>query len=84
MDNLDQDIINELQNDSRQPFRVIAKKLGVRTQTVILRYNKLKEKGIIKACTISVNTSKLGFEGLASLLITSSNKEVRSSDLRGK
>ena len=51
------------------------KKGGVRTQTVIGRYNKLKEKGIIRACTISINTNKIEYEGIASLLISSHNKE---------
>ena len=79
MDELDYKIIEELQKDSRQPFRSIAKKLGVRTQTVIGRYNKLKKNGIIMACTISINTNKIGYEGLASLLISSHNKKSTTS-----
>jgi DNA-binding Lrp family transcriptional regulator len=81
MDKIDNKIIEELKQDSRKTFTSIAKNLGVKTQTVIVRYNKLKEKGIILACTISVDPAKLGYEGLASLLINTKREEKTNSTL---
>ncbi|MEM2107866.1 MAG: Lrp/AsnC family transcriptional regulator [Candidatus Bathyarchaeia archaeon] len=69
MDNLDQQIIYELTGDAQKPFRAIAKKLGVSTQTVIRRYNKMKANGTIRLCAIRVNLEKLGYKGTAHLLI---------------
>jgi Lrp/AsnC family transcriptional regulator for asnA, asnC and gidA len=71
MDKIDRQIIAELMEDARKPFRKIAKKLGVSTQTVIKRYNALKEKGTIQHCAISIDPNKIGYEGEAYLLITS-------------
>jgi len=72
MDKIDLQIINELTDDARKPFREIAKKIGVSTQTVIKRYNELKEKGTIQICAISIDPNKIGYEGIAYLLITGS------------
>lgn len=72
MDDLDVKIISQLLDDSRQPFSRIAKRIGVSTQTVIKRYNELKEKGAIKKASAMVDIRKLGYEGVATLLITCS------------
>lgn len=71
MDKIDMRIVAELMEDARKPFRKIAKKLGVSTQTVIKRYNALKEKGTIEHCAISIDPNKIGYEGEATLLIAS-------------
>ena len=60
MDKLDFDIIRILLKNSRIPFSKISKELGVSTDTIIRRYNKLKETGAIKA-TINVNIFKIGY-----------------------
>ncbi|MCW4035540.1 MAG: AsnC family transcriptional regulator, partial [Candidatus Bathyarchaeota archaeon] len=60
MNEIDQKIIEELTKDVRKPFNQIGNKIGVSTQTVINRYNKMKSKGIIKFCSISVNLEKIG------------------------
>jgi len=72
MDKIDLQIITELMEDARKPFRQIAKKIGVSTQTVIKRYNELKAKGTIQFCAISMNLKKIGYGGTAYLLMTSS------------
>jgi Lrp/AsnC family transcriptional regulator for asnA, asnC and gidA len=74
MDKIDLQIIKELFEDARKPFRKIAEKIGVSTQTVTNRYNKIKEKGIIQQCTISINLNKFGYKGTAYLLITHSHR----------
>ena len=60
MDKLDFEIIKKLINDSRTPFSKISGELGVSTDTIIRRYNKLKEKGAIKPI-INVDIFKLGY-----------------------
>ena len=71
MDNLNLQIIKELKIDARKPFKQIAEKIGVSTQTVIKRYNKMKETGVIQFCSISINLEKIGYKGSAHLLIKS-------------
>ena len=46
--------------NSRTPFSTISNKLGVSTDTVIRRFNKLKETGTIKP-TINVDIFKIGY-----------------------
>ena len=72
MDKIDLQIIKELSEDARKPFRKIAKKIGISTQTVIKRYNEMKAKGIIQLCAITINIKKIGYEGTAVLLIRQS------------
>jgi|SRR4030067_965462 len=69
MDNLDQEIIQELTKDGRKPFRTIAKKLGVSTQTIIRRYNEMKTNRTIALSAITINLEKIGYAGTAHLLI---------------
>jgi len=78
MDKIDLQIITELMDDARKPFREIAKKLGVSTQTVIKRFNALKENGTIQICAISINPHKIGYEGIAYLLMTSTPRSSLS------
>ncbi|MCW4015632.1 MAG: AsnC family transcriptional regulator [Candidatus Bathyarchaeota archaeon] len=72
MDEIDQTIIRELTKDARKPFRKIAMKIGVSTQTVIKRYNEMKTNNIIQIATISIDLNKIGYAGTAHLLIKSS------------
>ncbi len=71
MDKIDSQIVAELMVDARKPFRRIAKKIGISTQTVIKRYNELKAKGAIQVCAISINLKKIGYQGTAYLLMRS-------------
>lgn len=70
IDQIDLQIIKELTNDARKPFRQIAEKIGVSTQTAIKRYNEMKENGLVQHCSISINLQKIGYSGSAHLLIT--------------
>ena len=69
MDNLREKIIQELSKDGRKPFSKIAKKLGVSTQTVMRKYNRMKKDGTIVLSAITIDIEKLGFLGTAHLLI---------------
>lgn len=71
MDKIDLIILKELSIDTRIPFRKIAKKAGVSTQTIIKRYHAMKKNGTIEYCSITVDLHSIGFAGSAGLLLTS-------------
>jgi Lrp/AsnC family transcriptional regulator, regulator for asnA, asnC and gidA len=81
MDKRDYLILAELLKDAQTPFATIAKKLGVSPQTIISRYEKMRKEGIIKKCVLSIDPSKLGFQGKAFLMITNSPNQSRSVTL---
>lgn len=70
MDEIDLNIIKELKKNAEIPFLKIAKQLGVSPKTIHARYKKMKEKGIIAHSTISIDISKIGYQGKAYLMIT--------------
>jgi len=76
MDEVDLHIIEELGRDARTPFRKIAKKLGISTQTVIKRHDELKKKGIIRQPSITIDLNKVGYEGVVHLFISGSPDTV--------
>ena len=69
MDDLGEKIIEELSMDGRKPFSKIAEKLGVSTQTIMRKYNKMKKDGTIILSAITIDIERLGFVGSANLLI---------------
>jgi Lrp/AsnC family transcriptional regulator for asnA, asnC and gidA len=75
MDELDVKILAELINDGRKPFSKIAKKIGVTTQTISRRYKEMKKNRVIKTCMVSVSFNKLGYKGIANLMINAVSKE---------
>ncbi|OGM02141.1 transcriptional regulator, partial [Candidatus Woesearchaeota archaeon RBG_13_36_6] len=54
-------ILYELDVDSRQSYKEIAKKVGLSKDAVIYRINKLKKAGIIKRFHTVIDNGKLGF-----------------------
>lgn len=70
MDKLDYLILAELMKDSALSFVDIAVKVGTTPYTVRRRYDKLKKEGIIFRNIVSIDLSKLGYQGKALLLIT--------------
>lgn len=81
MDKIDEQIVTEIINDGRQPFRKIAEKIGISTPTAIKRYQELKKRGVIQRCVIQVDLLKLGYQGTAHLFITSSGGKNLSEAL---
>jgi DNA-binding Lrp family transcriptional regulator len=73
LDSIDIALIKMLTKNARLPFRKIASELGVSTNNVIGRYNKLK-KTVIPTSSITVNLEKLGYFGTGVLVIKVSNK----------
>jgi Lrp/AsnC family transcriptional regulator for asnA, asnC and gidA len=78
MDKLDYLILEELLKDAQTPFVRIAKKSGCSPFTVGKRYEKMKKEGIIAKCVVSIDLSKLGYQGKALLMITNSPSKGKS------
>lgn len=68
LDDLDRKILRLLVEDSRRSFREIAKILGIAVGTAYNRIKKLEELDIIKAYTVLVDQSKIGY-GLTAFIL---------------
>ncbi|MFQ5711898.1 MAG: Lrp/AsnC family transcriptional regulator [Candidatus Geothermarchaeales archaeon] len=60
IDDVDRQILNELQENARTPFRVIGEKLGISEATVFVRVKKLRKEGVIKGFRAIVSPKKVG------------------------
>lgn len=80
MDETDLSIIERLTEDARMSFRKIAKELGVSPDTVINRYVKLQEKGVIRGSTVVINPKKIGYHGMAVFLIDASPSHILATE----
>src|SRR5512136_3068096 len=78
MDRIDQQILEELTRNPQAPFSRIAKRIGVSPITVQRRYNELKEEGIILQSSITMDLSKVGYQGKAILMITNAPNEDKT------
>jgi Lrp/AsnC family transcriptional regulator for asnA, asnC and gidA len=78
MDKLDYLILHELLEDAQVSFLTIAKKLGVSSFTVKNRYDKMTEEKIIFKSSVTIDLSKLGYQGKAFLLITNRHETPKS------
>jgi Lrp/AsnC family leucine-responsive transcriptional regulator len=78
MDKLDYLILSELCKDAQLSFVTIAKKHGITPYTVRKRYEKMKKEGIIQKSIVSIDLSKLGYQGKAFLMITVSAERDKS------
>ena len=62
IDELDSNIINELNENSKIPLREMATKLGISFITVRNRIKRLEKEGIIERYTAKINYLKLGYD----------------------
>jgi Lrp/AsnC family transcriptional regulator, regulator for asnA, asnC and gidA len=69
MDKLDYLILAELFEDARTPFLTIARKIGVSPYTVKQRYEQMRQKGVVIRSVVSIDLSKIGYQGKVFLLI---------------
>ena len=83
MDKLDYLILAELLEDARTPFLTVAEKLGVSPYTVKQRYEDMKRKGLIRRTVVSIDLTKLGYQGKAFLLITTDPEKSKSETIAG-
>ncbi len=63
IDELDKQIMAKLTLDGRASFTQIGKQIGVSTETVIRRYNSLKERGSMKV-SIQIDPYKIGYSSI--------------------
>ncbi|MFN3268569.1 MAG: Lrp/AsnC family transcriptional regulator [Zestosphaera sp.] len=61
IDKLDIKILAKLLEDSRTPFRQLARDLNVSESTIYIRVKKLRNSKILRSYTIDVDLNKLGF-----------------------
>jgi len=76
LDNVDLQIINLLQEDSRLSFNKIAEKLGIAVGTAYNRVKILEEKGILKGYTAVVDYTKVGYGLTVIILIQAAGKHL--------
>jgi Lrp/AsnC family transcriptional regulator for asnA, asnC and gidA len=69
MDEIDEKIIEILTTDARTSFRQMAKDLGRSPDTIIKRYERLREEGKIRGSTVVVEPRRIGYEGMAAFHI---------------
>ena len=64
IDEIDKAIIDKLALNGRMPFEGIAKPIGVSTETIARRYEKLKQNGDLKV-VIQIDPTKIGYYAFA-------------------
>jgi len=65
LDSIDVKILEMLEDDGRESFTQIARKLKVTEATIRKRISALQEEGVIKKFTIKIDPSKLGLNTVA-------------------
>ena len=65
LNNVDLQIIDILYKNSSTPFVEIAKQIGISDATIHVRVKRLKDEGIIRRFTLSINNDLLGYSHLA-------------------
>ena len=65
LDEIDQQILDILINNTRVPFTDIAKKLIISAGTVHVRVKKMEDAGIIKGSSLVLDYNKLGYAFIA-------------------
>ncbi len=78
MDEIDYLILGELLKNAQISFLKVAQKIGVSSFTVKSRFDKMKEEGVIRKTIITLDLSKLGYQGKAFLLITNTPNQAKS------
>ncbi|MGF3522443.1 MAG: Lrp/AsnC ligand binding domain-containing protein [Candidatus Bathyarchaeia archaeon] len=65
IDDYDRKIVQMLEQDSRQSFNEVAKKLKLSDSAIRKRVVALQEKGIIKKFTVQVDPAKMGINSVS-------------------
>lgn len=80
MDETDLQIVEKLTKDARMSFRKIAKELKISPDTVINRYEKLQENGVIRGSTVIIHPKSVGYHCMAAFLIDASSSHVLGNE----
>ena len=76
IDDVDLQIINLLQEDSRLSFNKIASRLGISVGTAYNRVKSLEDRGILKGYSVIVDPVKVGYGLTAIILIQAEGKHL--------
>ncbi|MEE8354718.1 MAG: AsnC family transcriptional regulator [Candidatus Bathyarchaeia archaeon] len=69
LDDIDKFILERMTEDARTSFRGIARDLGVSPDTVIGRYRRMEERGLIRGSTTVFDPARLGYQGMVAFHI---------------
>jgi Lrp/AsnC family transcriptional regulator for asnA, asnC and gidA len=78
LDTIDMAIMAIVSKNADMSFRKIAKKVGISTQSVIRRYNRLR-KTVLPYSSITVDIRKLGYIGIALFYLKTSHQHTTSN-----
>jgi DNA-binding Lrp family transcriptional regulator len=73
LDNVDLKILEALQNDSRQTYKNIGKRIGIAHSTVYDRIKRMEQYGVIKKYTTIVDAEKTGQRKILALMTVYTN-----------
>ena len=76
IDDIDVQIINLLQKDSRLSFNRIAKKLGIAVGTARNRIKNLENKRVLRGYTVIVDPNTIGYNLTAIILVQAEGKNL--------
>jgi len=76
IDEIDMQIINLLQENSRLSFHKVAHKLGISVGTAVNRVKSLEDRGILKGYTVIVDSNKVGYSQTAIILGQAEGKHL--------
>jgi Lrp/AsnC family transcriptional regulator, regulator for asnA, asnC and gidA len=78
LDERDKCIVKMLVENSRTPFKDIAKQMNIPIKSVIQKYKALREKNVLYLSTIAINPAMLGFEAVLDLYVNVENRGMLS------
>ncbi|MDH5374682.1 MAG: Lrp/AsnC family transcriptional regulator [Candidatus Bathyarchaeota archaeon] len=68
LDATDLEILEALQNDARQTYTAIGKRLGIAHSTVYDRIKRMEQYGVIEKYTAIIDTDKIGAKNITALM----------------
>lgn len=80
IDETDRKILSELQEDASQSLEDIARKVGSSKTPVWNRIKKMREQGVIRSQTVTLDPDALGLEACFFVLIRTSEHEAEWQD----
>ena len=81
IDKIDLQILKEITKNPQMSFLRIAEKMGISPVTVQRRFKKMKEEGILLQSSITVDLSKIGYQGKAYLMITTAPSQDKTTTM---
>lgn len=70
MDKIDTQVLEKITRSPQMSFLRIAEEIGISPITAQRRFKKMKERGILLQSSITIDLSKIGYQGKAYLMIT--------------